>query len=130
MYWVREQIMLIGFSASLLGVGIPYWMIPYQQVSLPNVLYGSPLLIVSVAAAVACAFNAASFWKSVAIVGASVPVAVLFRIVVEATADPTTHNLWPVEVSIAFILSLVCSTVGAICGVLARKLIPRQHLGE
>lgn len=53
------------------------------------------------AVAIACAFNAASFWKSVAIVGASVPVAVLFRIAVETTADPTTHNLWPFEVIIA-----------------------------
>lgn len=112
MRWARQHLLLTGFCASLLGVGIPYCMISYHQVSLPNALHGPPLLIVGVAAVLVCAFNAASFWKSVAIVGASVPVAVLFRIAVETTADPTTHNLWPIEVFIAVMVGLACSTVG------------------
>jgi hypothetical protein len=126
---VRQHILLIGFCASVLGVGIPYWMIAYREVSLPNTLYGPPLLIVGAAAALSCAFSAASLWKSVVIVAASIPVAVLLRVAAETTIDPTSHNLWPIEVVIALMLGLVCSGVGAIIGRLVRVLIPRTPAG-
>lgn len=57
--WSRS--LLIGFCVSLLCVGVPYWAIPYHKVSLPNALFGAPLLIVGIAAALASAFRAASF---------------------------------------------------------------------
>jgi hypothetical protein len=80
----------------LLAVGIPYCMIPYNKVNLPDALPGPGLL--------------------------AVVAAVFLRIVVEGTADPTSHNLWPFEVIIAVGLGFSIAFAGAVIGRLAAKV--------
>ena len=36
--------------------------------------------------------------------------------IVEATKDPTSHNLWPIEVGIALFVGLGSSSVGVLLG--------------
>jgi hypothetical protein len=110
--------LLIAFLIAFVGVGFRYWQLPYAQVSLPDSLYGPGLVAVAVVALMARGFGLARFWKVWLLIAATVPAAVLVRIVVDTTADATTHNLWPLEIAIAVALGLGCSLVGSLLGTL------------
>jgi hypothetical protein len=103
---------VIGFFA----VGIPYWQVPYSKVSLPSTLYGFGVVAVAILAAAARLLSNARLRTVILVIGAAVPAAVLVRVVVETTNDPTSHNLWPFELVIAAVVGLVCSSAGAIAG--------------
>ena len=105
-----------AFIISFLAVGLPYWQIPYAKVSLPNTLFGPGLLLIGIVAAAVRAFGKAHFLLAFVIVGAAVPAAVLLRVAVETTKDPTSHNLWPIEMVIAGMVGLACSLVGTLIG--------------
>lgn len=108
--------LLIAFLIAFVGVGFRYWQLPYAQVSLPDSLYGPGLVAVAVVALMARGFGLARFWKVWLLIAAAVPAAVLVRIVVDTTADATTHNLWPLEIAIATALGLGCSLLGSLLG--------------
>jgi len=108
--------LLIAFLIAFVGVGFRYWQLPHAQVSLPRSLYGPGLVAVAVVALMARGFGLARFWKVWLLIAAAVPAAVLVRIVVDASADATTHNLWPLEIAIAVALGVGCSLVGSLLG--------------
>jgi hypothetical protein len=93
----------VAFMAGFLLVGMTYWVIPYSQVNLPDALYGPGLIAVALAAAPLRAGGVLPLWKAVGLAAA----AVLARVVVEGLADPTSHNLWPLELMIASAVGLV-----------------------
>lgn len=108
--------LLIAFVIAFVGVGFRYWQIPYSQVSLPDSMYGPGLVAVAVVALMSRAFGLARFWKVWLLIAAAVPAAVLVRIIVETTADSTSHSLWPLEIAIALALGLGCSLAGTALG--------------
>jgi hypothetical protein len=117
----------IAFVASFLAVGVPYWLIPYNKISLPNTLITPGLLVVGFLALMLCLFRVDRFWKVIGIIGSSVPAAVLARVLVEIWEDPASHNLWPFEVIIALMLGLSCALAGTIVGSLAARLVRRSE---
>jgi hypothetical protein len=108
--------LLIAFLIAFIGVGFRYWQTAYPQVSLPESLYGPGLVAVGVVAMMARAFGLARFWKAWLLIAASVPCAVLARILVEAVSRPGTHDLWPLELAVAAGMGLATSLVGALLG--------------
>jgi hypothetical protein len=112
-----------GFATSFLAVGIPYWSIPYQAVNLPNAVWKPGLIVVAATAGILCVCAAARFWRIVAITGASVPAAVLARVAVETSRDPTSHNLWPFELVIALGVGLAAALAGAAVGSVGARLL-------
>jgi hypothetical protein len=116
----------VAFVAGVLAVGIPYWDVPYSSVSLPGTLWNPMLIVVAAGAGCARAFGKAGMAATVFIVGGAVPAAVMVRVLVETTADPTSHNLWPFEVVIALVIGLVCSLAGALGGSLLRRFSGRS----
>ena len=105
-----------AFVVGFFSVGFPYWQVTYAKVSLPDILYGAGLVVVFVVAASARAFGKARFMALIFVVGAAVPTAVLARIAVETAKDPTSHNLWPLELIIAAMVGIACSSAGALVG--------------
>ena len=105
-----------AFVVGFFSVGFPYWQVTYAKVSLPDTLYGAGLLVVAVLAAAARAFGKARLVAVILVVGAAVPTAVLTRVVVETAKDPTSHNLWPLELMIAAMVGIACSSAGALVG--------------
>jgi hypothetical protein len=120
-YWLAGAF-LVGF----LVIGVPYWPIPYNKVSLPDTLYGAGLFVVALAAAGARALGKAHFLLATLFAGAAVPAAVIARVAVETTRDPTSHNLWPLEVIIAMIMGGLCASAGALIGSLPILLSRRS----
>ena len=108
--------LLIAFAIALIGVGFPYWQVPYEQVNLPDALYGPGLAAVFVVALMVRAFGVAKFWVAWLVIAAAAPVAVVLRVAAETSVDPTSHNLWPLEILIAAGLGLCLALGGALLG--------------
>lgn len=117
--------LLLAFGGSLLAVGIPYWQIPYAALNLPNALFGFGLLAVFALAAIA-PFVSLYLAPFAALLGTAVPIIVLARVNHDAAIDPTSHNLWPLELGIAFVVGLTASVTGAIVGFIAALLVSRN----
>jgi hypothetical protein len=108
--------LLIAFLIAFVGVGFRYWQIAYTELSLPESLYGPGLVAVGVVAMMARAFGLARFWKVWLLLAATVPCVVLVRILVDASAHPGTHDLWPLELAIALGLGLAAALAGTLLG--------------
>lgn len=118
--------LLIGFLVGFFAVGIPYWLIPYNRLSLPNALMGAGLLVVAGVALVLRLRVTSTFWRTVAIASAAVPAAVFARVVWDGFRDPSSHNLWPFEVIIAVLMGFACALAGAVAGALLASLIEKR----
>jgi hypothetical protein len=105
-----------AFLTAFLAVGIPYWRVAYAKVSLPNTLMTPALIVVALAAALARFAGKQSFRASWLIVAAAVPAVVAVRVVIDTSQDPTSHNLWPFEIALAWVVGLLASLVGAVLG--------------
>ena len=113
----RFSLWLVGaFLVAFLAVGIPYWQVPYAKVSIPNTLMAPGLVIVVLCAALARFAGKHSFFASLLVVAVAVPAAVMARVTVETSTDPTSHNLWPFEVGFAWLVGLLASLVGVVLG--------------
>ena len=115
-------ILFAAFALCFLAVGWPYWNVPYAQVSLPGTLVGGQLLIVALIAAVAVALRVGPL-PVLAVVGAATPMAVLVRVLRDASLDPTSHNLWPFELVLAGGLGFAVALAGVLLGLLAAKAL-------
>lgn len=111
-----------AFLLSFLSAGIPYWLIPYREVSLPSTLIGPGLVIIVLAALLLRACGITPFWKTARTLGWALAAAVIVRVLVEGMRDPSSHNLWPFEVAIALLLGFACSLTGAAIGSLIARL--------
>ncbi|MEO6519171.1 MAG: hypothetical protein ABIO17_09290 [Pseudoxanthomonas sp.] len=108
--------LLIAFLIAFIGVGFRYWQLAYAQVSLPESLQGPGLVAVGVVAMLSRAFGLARFHKVWLSIAASVPCAVLLRILVEATSHPGTHERWPQDLAIAAGAGLAVALAGTLLG--------------
>ncbi|MGH7497564.1 MAG: hypothetical protein ACREL3_01800 [Gemmatimonadales bacterium] len=104
---------VVATLAGLLACGLPLWPIPYKQVSMP----GNPaasvwLLLGALAGMLAGYLLRERFWVPVLAVTSGFVLAVLGRVQVETTRDPTSHNLWPFEVVIAGGIGLAAALIG------------------
>ena len=120
---LKQNWLLFTFIANFLAVGVLYWLIPYSKVNLPSALLEWGLLLVGISALLLCAYKVTSFWRAIPIVGASVPAAVFARVVVDGVKDPTSHNLWPLELIIALLVGFLCALAGSIAGSLIIRLL-------
>jgi hypothetical protein len=109
---------LVGF----LAVGLPYWSIPYGSVDLPNALPALGLLVVGGSALFLVASRRLSLGMGTGILGSTVPAAVLARVIVEGIGDPTSHNLWPLELVITGVSGVLVAGAGALIGALWRRV--------
>lgn len=119
----------LAFLACALILGLPYWAIPYAQVSLPGALMVPGLLVVPIAALALRFPLRSSFLAALSAPGLAVPAAVLVRVGWEVAKDPTSHNLWPFEVVLAGLVGFGAALGGAILGSLLALLIHRQPRG-
>jgi hypothetical protein len=56
----------LGFMVSALAAGVPYFLIPYSELNLPDALYGPGLCMLVATAALTVGCGATTFWKGVA----------------------------------------------------------------
>lgn len=118
----RTKWLVSCFAAGLLLTGIPYWRLPYNA----NIFVDPAMLIGMVGLGIVTALLTSSglaglaraFWTMLAVF----PAAVALRVVIETAQDPTDHNLWPFELVIAAIFSLVAVVPGLLVGLMLRRI--------
>jgi len=57
------------------------------------------------------------------------PIAVMGRVVIDVASQPTSHDLWPLEVVLAALMSVPAVVVGMVLAGAVRFLAPRRHAG-
>jgi len=105
---------LPGFAAGFLALGVPYWLTPYGKADHPNPLLGAGLLVVIAAAALTRFYSGKPTLQVAAVMGSAFPVAVMVRVAVEVSLDPTSHNLWPFEVVITSFVGGAAALAGTL----------------
>ena len=111
-----RNVLALAFTVGFFAIGLSYWQIPYSELALPNAILGFGLLAIAVLAALSRVLSTARLWPTTLIVGASVPAAVLARVIYDASHDPTSHNLWPLEIVLAAGPGILLALVGALAG--------------
>jgi hypothetical protein len=93
-------IVLLVVVVTTAAIGIPYWTADYAGIR-DDGIFGA-FLEVSVAlflgAFLAGAVSEAPLWLVGLGMLTATPVVVMVRVAVDTAADPTSHNLWPLEV--------------------------------
>lgn len=109
--------------AGLLACGLPLWPIPYREVSMPENPSGTLWLLgASVSGLLAGFLLRPGLRAPVLSVVAGFVLAVVGRVAVETSSDPTSHNLWPFEVVIAGGFGLAGALLGVGTARLAQRL--------
>lgn len=119
--------LMLAFAAVFVVVGIPYWTVPYAKLNLPTALPDLGLFVAAGAALLLCAFDAAPFWKITRWMTATVPAVVIARVLADGVRDPSSHNLWPLEVVIGLLVGLAYVLPGAAAGLVIRVLARRAR---
>lgn len=114
---------MLAFVVPVIAVGTTYWARPYAELQLPSALLWWPVLLVFFGA-VATRLAGAGFAVSGLVPGAALPAVVAIRVLVDAASDPTTHNLWPLELLIAGALGFGAALLGAGAATLSLRMRP------
>jgi hypothetical protein len=115
--------LLLAFCLSAFALGIPYWLIPYEQLTLPNGLFGIGIPVLAIAAMVLRWKFHEAMREAILIPALAAPAVVLMRIIVEVFLIADSHNLWPFELVIAGMLGIIVAGSGGLAGnLLARTM--------
>jgi CDP-diglyceride synthetase len=117
-------LLVIGLStAAICG---PYWAASYESVSAEGI-FGSFFLLMLVLFAgtfLAGAATETPLWIVVVGMLGTTPLAVVGRVVLDTATDPTSHNLWPLEIVFSFVLTVPPIGVAAGLAWAVRRLSP------
>lgn len=120
----RSRGLVWSFLAGFLVVGVPYWRIPYNKATSSAAMGGA--ILIGMVALITRVLIDARFPRVVLVLAAAVPAAVMARVVVDTTRDPTSHNLWPFELVIAFLVGLTGTVPGTLIGSVFRRLLGKR----
>lgn len=117
----------ISIALCVLVLGLPYWQIPYNKLSLPNALLTPGLALVFASALLLRLCSISRFWRVTLWIGSTAVLVVVARVVVDGLRNPTSHNLWPLEVMIAAAIGVGAAGVGAVIGSIAARWMPHRY---
>lgn len=121
---IRPWWLALATLASFLAIGIPYWRIPYHDLNLPDALMTPWLLLAMALALLLCFTRAAPSWLAASMTAVAVVAVAIVRINIDTAHDPTSHNLWPLELFIALGVGVAAALPVALIGGIARALLP------
>ena len=118
----------VVFVSATMLIAVPYWTAGYDSIK-DDGIFGSWRLVAMVL--VLGTFLAASVGELSPFVVAPcfllcAPVAVIGRVLLDVTADPTSHDLWPLEIAVSLMLSVPAVGIGAVLAWVVRLLSPRH----
>lgn len=123
----RKALVWLGVTSvvGLLLVGVPYFRTSYQDTDVTSLIgVGLPVVIVLTALSVGVGDVEP---VPAGLVAFGVPLnVVIARIFIDVAADPTSHNLWPLEIVLAGVLSLGVALAGVFAGLGIRVIARRR----
>lgn len=123
--WGLPAAMLVaGLTTAVIAV--PYWSVSYDSVRDDGIFAWFWLveLVVLLGTTLAGAVSHAPLAAVMALMLACVPIAVVGRVVIDTASDPTSHNLWPLEVVLAIFMTLPPICVGGLLAWAIRRASP------
>jgi hypothetical protein len=117
----------LGFAAGLFLTGIPYWRLPYNADVFSDPFLRSGFVGLAAATALLAASGSARPGRIFWVMLGAFPLAVMIRVIIDTAKDPTDHNLWPFELIIAAIVSLVAVVPGLLAGLVIRRMRERAR---
>lgn len=117
-----DRISIGAFLLCFFTAGIPFWRTPYAEVNLPNAFYGVSSVAVFVTGALLATVFRFSFQRSLAVSALVFPAVLLARVLVEASLEPSLHNLWPLALAIAAVFGFITGGAGALLGWLLARV--------
>lgn len=112
----------LAFCAGTVIAGWQHWMRATAQTDPTDTLVGPGLAALGVIAALLVVSRAASGGRAFLLMSACLPAAVMALVVVDGWEDPSSHNLWPLELVFAFVVGVVPVLGGVLLGLLLRRL--------
>jgi hypothetical protein len=110
----------VAFSTAFLAAGSQFWRGSYQEYLSRG---GTQLVaMVAVAAILVAAISSLGIVRSALAVGCGVPAATFARVVADGLQDPTSHNIWPLEIGISLIVGMAVAYPAALAGAVIRYL--------
>jgi hypothetical protein len=120
----KNAVWMVGaFALCFFAGGLIFWRGSSYQEYMEN---GPPLVIPVLLAGVAIVltgFCGVGFFPSAIVVGCALPAAIFARIVMDGIQNPTSHNLWPIEVAIVLVFGMTVAVPSAGLGWLLRRLM-------
>lgn len=116
----------VAFAVAFLAVGSILWTTPYKDISLPNSLINGMLVLIFVAAVIARVFGRAGVLMTIVVVGMAAPAANAVRVFVDTTNDPTSHNLWPIELFMSGMVGCACAVAGTLAVTLWNRTLGKR----
>ena len=109
------RMLAMALVLPVIAVGATYWPQPYNSAGtqLPSALLWWPVVLVFFGA-VASRLAGAGFLASWLVAGAPLAIVVMVRVLRDTAADPTSHNLWPLELINAGTLGWGAALLGAL----------------
>ncbi|MFI5234551.1 MAG: hypothetical protein ACHQXA_02465 [Gemmatimonadales bacterium] len=103
----------IGTLAGFLACDLLLWPVPYSQVAMGRHPPADALYLFGALAGVLTALLVRREWRApILAVVLGFVLAVMARVVVDTSRDPTSHNLWPFEVIIAIWFGGIAAVAG------------------
>lgn len=113
--------LLYTAAACFFIAGIPIWRIPASAGDPPATAFLPGLLAIAIAALAHSAYRTAPFRRIALYLTLSFPAAILARIAVDVSRDPTSHNLWPLELIMTTLAPIPFVLLGGAVGALLAR---------
>lgn len=116
------------FGVAFVIAAVLYWPAMETKQNLPDSLYGLPVVLTALTAVVDSWLSRRPFARALWVAACVLPAAVFARALHDVLlVDPTSHNLWPFEIVIAFGVSLPAALAGSVAGWLLLRATGRHR---
>jgi hypothetical protein len=128
--WAGFPVAAVVAVVTTLVIAGPYWAQSYDAVKDDGIFTSFWLVeaLVLLGTAIACTVVSGRVevvLTTMAMMCCAAPIAVLGRVVIDTAADPTSHNLWPLEVALTVFATAPVVAVGALVAWPLRRLLSR-----
>jgi hypothetical protein len=114
-----------GFLIAFLAIGVPYWQIPYNKLDLSHVELVPGIIVLGLATLLVSALGARP-GATLMVMLLCVPAVDMVAIVRDVAADPTSHNLAPLELAMLLVAGAVVVMPSLGIGLILRALLRRR----
>ncbi|CCD96004.1 conserved membrane hypothetical protein [Bradyrhizobium sp. ORS 375] len=114
-----------AFAVVVLAAGLPYWRLSYDELNRGQFAVAPGALLLGLLSLVLVLADAAPVRRIVQVMSFCAPTIAAVSIARHTAIDPTSHNLWPLELAFAGIAGAVIVIPAVVLGLSVRWALAR-----